>query len=67
MSTGELHQYGICDPIGVDVFTTRHEEYEIHVCGSGELCLGKMFSLPFLQKVKISLTPHKNSKYGAGQ
>ena len=55
------------DPIVLDISTTRHKEYGICVCGSGEYASGKLFDLPLIWKVKFSLNRFRNYKYDAGQ
>ena len=57
----------MCNTIGVDILTKCHKEYERRVCRRGEASSGKLFTLPFLRKIKISHTPHKNSKYDSSQ
>ena len=51
----------------MEFFTTRHEEYGRLGCGRREATSGNLFSMPFLRKTKISHTPHRKSKYDAGQ
>ena len=57
----------MCDLIGVDLFTTCHEEYGIHVFRHRKAYLEKRFAVPSLQKIEISHTLHRNSKHNAGE
>ena len=61
ISPGKLCRGGPCDPIGVDIFTTRHKECGSCIHGRGGASSGKLFALPFLQKIKISHTPYRSS------
>ena len=45
----------------------RHKEYGRRFPWSVESNLVNRFASPFTQKVKIFLTPHRNSKYDTGQ
>ena len=63
----KLRHGGTCDPIGVDIFTKYHKEYGIHVCRRREASPGKLFAVPFLQKIEIYHIPCSNSKYDSGE
>ena len=58
---------GTCDTIGVNLFTTLHKEYGRRVFRRREASLGILFAAHFFRKIEISHTPHRNSKYNAGQ
>ena len=64
---GNLRCSCTCNPIRVYIPTTCHEEHGIRVCGSGEDSSGKRFDSHFLQKIKISLSHCKHSKYNSSQ
>ena len=52
-----IQYFVICDPIRVDLFTMRHEEYGRCFHRRREASSGNLFAAPFLRKIEISHTP----------
>ena len=67
ISPGKLRRSGTRNSIGVDISTTRHNEYGILVYRSGEDYAGNIFALYFIRKEKTPLTRHGRYKYDPGQ
>ena len=63
----KLRRSGTCNPIRVDIFTTHHKKYGMRIRRHREASSGNLFSVHFLQKIKISHTPRSNSKFDSGQ
>ena len=67
ISPGELRHSGMCNPIIMDISTTRHLGHGVSVRGSGENDSGNLFASYFLRKDENPLLHCRKSKYDAGQ
>ena len=65
ISPGGLRHSGTCNPIRVNISTTRHLGNGGCVCGSGENDSGNLFASSFPRKDENSLTHSRNSNNNA--
>ena len=64
---GELHPIGMCNPIRMDIFSTRYLGHRRFVCRSGEDDSRNLFASYFIRKYEDPLPRRRSSKYNAGQ
>ena len=67
ISPRELRHSGTCNPIIMDISSTRHLVHGRRVCRSGDDDLINLFASYFIQKDENPLPRHRISKYNAGQ
>ena len=67
MSPGELRCGARCNPIRVDIYSTRHLVHRRCIRGSGEDNSENIIASSFLRKYKNPLTHCRSSRYDADQ